>query len=91
MIASGLQAKAKSNPAAANMQMPMQTPLSPKAEAREKDRVTLLLDINRELLMEVMALQTAQAEQNKEAVADGETKPAEQKPADPKAKQEFFE
>jgi hypothetical protein len=36
------------------------TPLSPSSEAREKDRVTLLLEINRELLLEVMRLQAAQ-------------------------------
>ena len=36
------------------------TPLSPGAESREKDRVTLLLEINRELLLEVMRLQAAQ-------------------------------
>lgn len=38
----------------------MATPLSPGSEAREKDRVTLLLEINRELLLEVMRLQAAQ-------------------------------
>jgi hypothetical protein len=38
----------------------MVTPLSPGSEAREKDRVTLLLEINRELLLEVMRLQAAQ-------------------------------
>ena len=36
------------------------TPLSPGSEAREKSRVTLLLEINRELLLEVMRLQAAQ-------------------------------
>ena len=40
--------------------MTMVTPLSPGSEAREKDRVTLLLEINRELLLEVMRLQAAQ-------------------------------
>jgi hypothetical protein len=40
----------------------MSTPLSPGSEAREKDRVSLLLDINRVLLMEVMRLQAVQAE-----------------------------
>ena len=33
------------------------TPLSPGAQARERDRVTLLLDINRVLLQEVLKLQ----------------------------------
>ncbi len=45
----------------------MATPLSPGSEAREKERVTLLLEINRELLLEVMRLQAAQAESKKEA------------------------
>lgn len=40
----------------------MATPLSPGSEAREKDRVSLLLDINRVLLLEVMRLQAVQAE-----------------------------
>jgi len=40
----------------------MASPLSPGSEVREKERVGLLLDINRVLLMEVMRLQTAQAE-----------------------------
>jgi hypothetical protein len=51
------------------------TPLSPGSEAREKERVTLLLDINRELLAEAMRLQAAQAEAKKEepaaSTADG--------------------
>ena len=38
----------------------MVTPMSPGSEAREKDRVTLLLEINRDLLLEVMRLQAAQ-------------------------------
>lgn len=45
---------------AANAGASMATPLSPGSEAREKDRVTLLLEINRELLLEVMRLQAAQ-------------------------------
>lgn len=40
----------------------MTTPLSPGSEVKEKDRVSLLLDINRVLLMEVMRLQAVQAE-----------------------------
>lgn len=36
-------------------------PLSPGGESREKERVSLLLDINKYLLMEVMKLQDAQA------------------------------
>jgi hypothetical protein len=42
------------------------TPLSPGSEVREKERVTLLLEINRELLLEVMRLQAAQNEAKKE-------------------------
>lgn len=48
------------------------TPLSPGSESREKARVSLLLDINRELLMEVMELQKIQAEVKKESAADGD-------------------
>jgi hypothetical protein len=44
----------------------MATPLSPGSEAKEKERVTLLLEINRELLLEVMHIQTLQAEAKKE-------------------------
>ncbi|KAG4432795.1 hypothetical protein IFR05_011731 [Cadophora sp. M221] len=46
-----------------NANQAMATPLSPGSESREKERVTLLLDINRELLMEVMKIQAAQAAQ----------------------------
>jgi hypothetical protein len=45
---------------AANTGAAMATPMSPGSETREKDRVTLLLEINRELLLEVMRLQAAQ-------------------------------
>ena len=38
----------------------MTTPLSPGSEIRERDRVTILLEINRELLLEVMRLQAIQ-------------------------------
>jgi len=41
----------------------MATPLSPNSESREKERVTLLLEINKELLLEVMKIQAAQAAQ----------------------------
>ena len=49
--------------------------MSPGSEAREKDRVTLLLEINRELLLEVMRLQAAQqaekqAEKKEESAAN---------------------
>jgi hypothetical protein len=40
------------------------TPLSPGSEVREKERVTLLLDINRELLLECIRMNAAQAAQN---------------------------
>jgi hypothetical protein len=45
---------------ATNAGLSMATPLSPGSEVREKDRVTLLLEINRELLLEVMRLQAVQ-------------------------------
>lgn len=48
----------------------MATPLSPGSEVREKDRVSLLLDINRVLLMEVMRLQAVQAEAKAKVESD---------------------
>jgi len=53
----------------------MATPLSPGSEAKEKDRVTLLLEINRELLLEVMTLQAAQVEAKKEETSPGVSSP----------------
>jgi hypothetical protein len=48
---------------------PMATPLSPGSESREKERVTLLLDINKELLLAVIDLQNAQQAEKKEEAA----------------------
>jgi hypothetical protein len=49
------------------------TPLSPGSEVREKERVSILLLINSELLMESLRLQTVQAaEKEKEAAATAE-------------------
>ncbi|KFY52138.1 hypothetical protein V497_08629 [Pseudogymnoascus sp. VKM F-4516 (FW-969)] len=48
----------------------MATPLSPGSEVREKDRVSLLLDINRVLLLEVMRLQAVQAEAKAKVESD---------------------
>jgi hypothetical protein len=45
------------------------TPMSPGSEAREKDRVTLLLEINRELLLEVVRLQALQQAEKKDESA----------------------
>lgn len=72
------------------------TPLSPASEAREKERVSLLLDINRELLMEVMRLQAVQAEAKKENASpkaetqSGDSKPPE-KPSPAITGKEFVE
>jgi hypothetical protein len=76
----------------------LSTPLSPSSENRERERVSLLLDINRELLLEVMRLQTIQQETKKEAAATtpttdgqtGENKPAD-KPSPAVAGKEFVE
>jgi len=46
------------------------TPLSPGSEVREKERVSLLLEINKELLLEVMRLQAVQAEAKKEEATE---------------------
>jgi hypothetical protein len=40
--------------------------LSPGSETRERDRATVLLEINKYLLMEVMRLQAVQADSKKE-------------------------
>jgi hypothetical protein len=48
----------------------MATPLSPGSKSRERERVTLLLEINRELLISVIELQNMQqAEKRDEATA----------------------
>lgn len=61
-------------------------PLSPGAQARERDRVTVLLEINSELLKEILALQAqgkggsvAQPPQSKEE--EGKAEDRNQKPA----------
>jgi hypothetical protein len=46
------------------------SPLSPGSQFKEKERVSLLLDINTELLMEVMHLQVLQGEQKKDMSKD---------------------
>jgi len=56
------------------------TPLSPGSEVREKERVTLLLEINRELLLECMRLNSiaeakAQAENEKNEAASTTASP----------------
>jgi hypothetical protein len=48
---------------------PVATPLSPGSESREKERVTLLLEINNGLLKEVMRIQGIQAEVKEAAAA----------------------
>ncbi|KAF4610364.1 hypothetical protein G7Y89_g15756 [Cudoniella acicularis] len=57
----------------ANAGSSIASPLSPGSEIREKERVSLLLDINRELLMEVMRLQAAQAETKEKESKDNAT------------------
>ena len=59
----------------------MATPLSPGSESRERERVTLLLEINRELLMAVIELQNAQQAEKKEeaASAAANSTPTEEK------------
>lgn len=86
----------------ANAGASMATPLSPGAETREKDRVTLLLEINRELLLEVMRLQAAQQAEKQaekdEAAANtnspdstGENKAEKDKAAKSVSSREYFE
>jgi hypothetical protein len=58
----------------------MATPMNSDSESRERERVSLLLDINRELLIEAMRIQ---AEQKKEATAtDVEPAQGDQKSTD---------
>lgn len=59
----------------------MAPPLSPGAENREKSRVTVLLEINRELLIEIMRLQGVQADAKKEAESSADAKKAEMEKA----------
>jgi hypothetical protein len=66
----------------------MATPLSPGGESREKERVTLLLEINRELLMAVIELQNAQQAEKKEELASANTTPTEEKDKAEKEKAE---
>jgi len=72
------------------------TPLSPGSEQREKERVTLLLEINNKLLQEVMRLQAAHNETKKEesapnsASTDGPDKEKE-KVSKPPASRDYFE
>jgi hypothetical protein len=44
-----------------NAGVALATPLSPGSEHREKERVTVLLEINREMLFEVVRIQGLQA------------------------------
>ena len=74
----------------------LSTPLSPGSEVREKERVSLLLEINKELLLEVMRLQAVQAEAKKEeatsteATGDGESADKE-KPERPAIGKDYLE
>ncbi|KAE8447781.1 hypothetical protein EG329_010175 [Mollisiaceae sp. DMI_Dod_QoI] len=54
---------------------PIATPLSPGSESREKERVTLLLEINNGLLKEVMRIQAIQAEVKKDEAAAAAASP----------------
>lgn len=54
----------------------MATPLSPGSESREKERVTLLLEINRVLLMAVIELQNAQQAEKKDEAAAASSSPS---------------
>ena len=64
------------------------TPLSPGSEAREKDTVTVLLEINKHLLLEVMRLQAAQAEAKKMEMAAGSSQEGADKAEKEKEKAE---
>jgi hypothetical protein len=60
--------------------------MSPGSEAREKERVTLLLEINVELLKTVLALQAAQqAEKKEESATTGAEAPADKEKQEKKA------
>ena len=54
------------------------TPLSPGTESKEKERFTLLLDINQELLFELIQLKNTQDELKKEHAAASSTNTPEQ-------------
>lgn len=58
------------------------TPLSPGTESKEKEKFTLLLDINQELLFELIQLKNTQDELKKEhAAASSSNTPEQQKEA----------
>jgi hypothetical protein len=60
----------------------MATPLSPGSKSRERERVTLLLEINRELLISVIELQNMQQAEKKDeatAAAVSNSTPTEEK------------
>lgn len=66
-------------------------PLSPGTEAREKERVTLLLDINRELLLEVIRIQASQAETKKETGSSDDKVEGEKDKTEKQPPKEYFE
>lgn len=61
---------------------PVATPLSPGSESREKERVTLLLEINNGLLKEVMRIQAIQAEVKKDETAAASPEGADKEKAE---------
>ena len=61
--------------------MASNVPTSPGADARDKERFALLLDINHELLYESIQIQTSQQEIKKELAAEGKLTP-ERKPTE---------
>lgn len=82
-------------PPAVNGTTSVSSPLSPGTESREKERFSLILDINQELLYETIQLQNTRAELKKEReaasnAADGANKTQESESPEEKAIQQDY-
>jgi hypothetical protein len=66
------------------------TPLSPGTESREKDKFSLMLEINQELLFESVQIQNTLQEMKKEAAsADGQASDANRKSEEAALQQDY--
>lgn len=67
------------------------TPLSPESEVREKERVNILLVINKELLLEVMRLQAAQNDSKEDSYTGTQDVGDREKGKNPTSSRYYFE
>lgn len=66
-------------------------PLSPGTEARDKERFSLLLDINHELLYESIQIQATQQELKKENAAAGNPSDKKQTEEETQLQQDYLQ